>query len=107
MARRLSRRELLSRLAVPVLATAFVAACGGQAPAPAASGSSSAPAKPASDAKPADAAKPDANATPIYSGVTGTVVAVAKPAPDAAKAKGTMRYLYIATPGANEKVHLD
>ena len=65
-----------------------------------------APAKPADAAKPAEA-KPDANATPVYSGVTGTVVAVAKPAPDAAKAKGTMRYLYNATPGPNEKVHLD
>jgi multiple sugar transport system substrate-binding protein len=101
MARHLSRRELLNRLAVPVLATAFVAACGGQAAAPAASGPSSAP------AKPAEGAKPEANATPIYSGVTGTVVAVAKPAADAAKAKGTMRYLYNATPGPNEKVHLD
>ena len=39
--------------------------------------------------------------------MTGTVVAVAKPAPDAAKAKGTMKYLYNATPGPNEKVHLD
>lgn len=101
MARHLSRRELLNRLAVPVLATAFVAACGGQqAPAPAASGASSAPSKPAE-------AKPDANATPVYAGVTGTVVASAKPASDAAKAKGTMRYLYNATPGPNEKVHLD
>ena len=73
MARHLSRRELLNRLAVPVLATAFVAACGGQqAPAPAASGASSAPSKPAE-------AKPDANATPVYAGVTGTVVASAKP----------------------------
>jgi ABC-type glycerol-3-phosphate transport system substrate-binding protein len=106
MASHLSRRELFSRLAVPVLATAFVAACGGtQAPAPAASGASSAPAKPA-DAKPAEA-KPDANATPVYAGVTGTAIASAKPAPDAAKAKGTMRYLYNATPGPNEKVHLD
>lgn len=29
MARHLSRRELFNRLAVPMLATAFVAACGG------------------------------------------------------------------------------
>jgi ABC-type glycerol-3-phosphate transport system substrate-binding protein len=108
MASHLSRRELFNRLAVPVLATAFVAACGGQqAPAPAASGASSAPAKPAEAQKPADAAKPDANATPVYAGITGTVVASAKPAGDASKAKGTMRYLYNATPGANEKVHLD
>jgi multiple sugar transport system substrate-binding protein len=106
MASHLSRRELFNRLAVPILATAFVAACGQAAPAPAASGASSAPAKPA-DAKPADPAKPDANATPVYSNAVATVVAVAKPAPDAAKAKGTMRYLYNATPGANEKVHLD
>jgi multiple sugar transport system substrate-binding protein len=108
MAMHLSRRELFNRLAVPVLATAFVAACGSQAPAPAASGASSAPAKPA-DAKPADAAaKPDANATPVYSGAVATAVAGAKPATgDAAKAAGTMRYLYNATPGSNEKVHLD
>ena len=105
-ARAFGRRRLLAGIGLGGLAAAAMAACGGQAPAPAASGPSTA-AKPAADAKPAEAAKPEANATPIYSGVTGTVVAVAKPAPDAAKAKGTMRYLYNATPGPNEKVHLD
>ena len=103
MARHLSRRELFNRLAVPILATAFVAACGGQeAPAPAGLGRAQASRRPSRPS-----AKPDANATPVYSGVTGTVVPSAKPAADAAKAKGTMRYLYNATPGPNEKVHLD
>jgi multiple sugar transport system substrate-binding protein len=104
MARHLSRRELISRLAVPVLATAFVAACGGAPAAPAASGASSAPAKPAA-AKPG-AEAPKADATPIYSNVVGTAVAAAKPV-EGSKATGTMRYLYNATPGPNEKVHLD
>ena len=108
MARHLSRRTLLNRFAFTALAATFVAACGGQTAAPAA-----APAKPGEAPKPADAAKPAADAkpaagaTPIYSGVTGTVVTSAKPAADASKAKGTMRYLYNATPGPNEKVHLD
>ncbi|MCC7372790.1 MAG: sugar ABC transporter substrate-binding protein [Chloroflexi bacterium] len=113
MARHLSRRALINQFAVPALAAAFVAACGGQAaPAAPAAKPGEAP-KPAADAKPAEAAKPAADAkpaagaTPVYSGVTGTVVTAAKPAADASKAKGTMRYLYNATPGANEKVHLD
>jgi multiple sugar transport system substrate-binding protein len=109
MARHLSRRELFNRLAMPVLATAFVAACGGQAPAPASGPSSSAPAKPA-DAKPAaDAAKPGAEPTPtVYAGAAATAVAAAKPVTGAgADVKGTMRYLYNATPGPDEKVHLD
>ncbi|MGE3272184.1 MAG: sugar ABC transporter substrate-binding protein [Chloroflexota bacterium] len=107
MARHLSRRAMLGQLGVPALAAVFVAACGGQAPAAPAAKSGGEAAKPAAPAaKPAaEAAKP--GATPVYSGVTGTVVAVAKPAADAAKAKGSMRFLYNATPGPNEKVHLD
>ncbi len=38
----------------------------------------------------------------------GTVVAAAQPATGpGASVSGTMRYLYNATPGPNEKVHLD
>lgn len=108
MARPLSRRALLNGFALTALAATFVAACGGQNAAPAAPAGKPAEApKPADAAKPAADAKPAAGATPIYSGVTGTVVTAAKPAPDATKAKGTMRYLYNATPGPNEKVHLD
>jgi len=108
MARHLSRRAMLNHLAVPALAAAFVAACGGQPTpaAPAAKSGGDAPKPAAEAAKPgAEAAK--TGATPVYSGVTGTVVTAAKPAADTAKAKGSMRYLYNATPGANEKVHLD
>ncbi len=99
MARHLSRRELLNRLGVPILASAVLAACGSQA---------SSPAAPAGAAKSASGAAQPPATPPVYSGAVGTVVAAAKPATgSAAKVSGTMRYLYNATPGPNEKVHLD
>jgi len=110
MARHLSRRELFNRVEMPVLATAFIAACGGQTAASASEPSSSAPAKPADASKPAaDASKPVGEPTPtVYAGAAATAVAAANPVTGpAADVKGNMRYLYNATPGADEKVHLD
>jgi ABC-type glycerol-3-phosphate transport system substrate-binding protein len=84
-----------------------LAACGGQAApasAPASGANPPAGAAPAASSGGAAAASP----TPVYSGAVATVVAAAKPATGSGTdVKGTMRYLYNATPGANEKVHLD
>ena len=107
MARHLSRRTLLNRFAFTALAATFVAACGGQTAAPAA-----APAKPGEAPKPADAAKPAADQAsrrghPDLLRGHRDRRDVREAGADAAKAKGTMRYLYNATPGPNEKVHLD
>src|SRR3954451_5884324 len=108
MARHLSRRDFLNRVAVPVLGSVVVAACGSQAPAAPGPG----PPAAATSAPPAAAAgagAASAGPTPtVYAGAVGTVVAAAKPATGpGANVNGTLRYLYNATPGPNEKVHLD
>lgn len=100
----IGRRAILRALgggALGVTALAGLAACGAATPTPA-------PAKPAPPAaapttasapKPADAAKP-ADAKPVEA----PKPAAAQPG---AKPSGQVRYLYNATPGPNEKVHLD
>jgi multiple sugar transport system substrate-binding protein len=117
MRRPSARAPLGRRAAIRALAgsasLALLAACGGTVAPPATStpappGAQGAGAKPpAADAKPAAAepaaAKPTAPA-PAAAAATQAPAAAARPA---AKAGGKVRYLYNATPGPNEKVHLD
>ena len=107
--RRLSARASLGRrAAIRALAgsasLALLAACGGGTVAPPAT-STPAPPK-AADARPspADAAAAKPTAPAPAAAATQAPAAAAKPA---AKAGGKLRYLYNATPGPNEKVHLD
>jgi len=98
-----SRRMVLRYLggASAVAATALVAACAGQtppaAPSPAAT-SAPASSAPAASAAPASSPAAASQAAP-------TTAPAAKPASQAATNK--LRYLYNATPGVDEQVHLD
>src|SRR5438093_5199425 len=92
--RTIGRRALLGTLALGGTALAALAACGGTvAPPPTSTSALTKPAEPAAGSAPT---KPAAEPT--------QAPAVARPA---AKGGSKVRYLYNATPGPNEKVHLD
>src|SRR5262245_9411794 len=102
----LGRRGVL-RLVAGSASLALLAACGGTVAPPATS--TPAPAKPAAEVKPtapapAAATSVPQSGNPAPAAATQAPVAAAKPA---AKPAGKLRYLYNATPGPNEKVHLD
>src|SRR5262245_14995610 len=108
-----SRRRLLETAGLAAIAT-VLAACTGNVtaltPAPAAK-PTEAPAKPAEKSveKPAAAAEPTKPAAAPAATTAPAAAATSAPAAAGApaKASGKVRYLYNATPGPNEKVHLD
>jgi arabinooligosaccharide transport system substrate-binding protein len=112
MSRTVTRRRLLATLGVGVAALSALAACGGGVAPPATS--TPAPVKPAADATrpaaaqaaPAEPSKPS-TAPPTQAPAATSAAAPVVAAKASGKPGGKLRYLYNATPGPNEKVHLD